>query len=131
MILACRRCLSVRIYRGWEYAGNSWVSDVIERPDPCDMPASMPAPLSPEDALCHHEETVWQQTTVTHVVPWSTMNQWEAFGDHFEVKASMINTIRQHKPGVYTFAIGGFVGGEYVPLGKYPTFHDIPVSGKN
>ncbi len=116
---------------GWEYTDNIWTSDAIECPDPYNTPPSLPAPSSPEEALRHHGEAVRQQTPATHIVPWSTTNQWKAFGDRFEMKANMIDTIKQHGPGVYTFSIGGFLGDEYVPLGEHAVFHDIPVPGEN
>ena len=91
----------------------------------------MPAPSSPEEVLRRHKEAARRQTTATNVVPWSTTNQWKVFGDRFEVKANMIDTIRQYGPGVYTFSIGGFVGEEYVPREEYSVFHNIPASREN
>ncbi len=114
---------------GWEYTDSSWISDMVECPDPYNMPTSLPAPSSPQEALSHHEEATRQEARAAHVVPWNTASNWKIDGDRFEMKADIMDTIEQHGPGVYTFHIGGFIGDEYVPLGTYSVFHGIPVSG--
>ena len=96
--------------------------------DPYDVPASLPAPASPESALLHHKEAQYKQTIKPYPVNWVDADQWTILEDRFDVEFNIRDLTREHGPGVYTFVIGGFIDDdEYVPLSMYSVFHNMPI----
>ena len=121
---------------GWEYTEDAWSSRLSDCPNPYDVPASMPAPSSPQEAELHHEEAKRQSNMasqgayISKVVPWYTANDWKVSGDRFEMKVKIADLLHHYGPGVYTFSIGGFIGDDYISLSEYSVFHDIEIPGE-
>ncbi len=112
---------------GWKYADNVWTWNTQKCPDPYDLSESLPAPSSPEEATRNWEEAKKTKIPVTFSVPATTTNHWTVLGDHFEIKANIINQLKQHGSGVYTVAVYGVVEGKSIEIASHSVFHEIPV----
>ena len=110
-----------------QYADNSWTWNTQRCPDPYDLPATLPAPSSSEEAAMNWEEAKKTRIPATYDVPATTTNYWTVMGDSFEIKANIINQLKQHGPGVYTAAVYGWVGEKSIQIASHSIFHEIPV----
>ena len=92
--------------------------------DPYDLPSSIPAPASPEDASRIHGAAKMASVPYEYAVPFVTAMEWSVHGDHFEFAADVRDVERG--PGVYTVTV--FVhgdGSKYIPITDYPMFHGM------
>lgn len=112
---------------GWQYADNSWTWTVRECQDPYDLPATLPEPSSLEEAAMNRDDAEKIRIPVTNIVPATTTNHWTVLDDHFEIKANIIDQLKQHGPGVYTVAVYGSVGDRSIEVASYSIFHEVPV----
>ena len=110
-----------------QYADDIWTWSIRECPDPYDLSATLPAPSSPEEAARNWEEAKKTKIPVTYDVPATTTNHWTVQGDIFEIKANIIDQLKQHGPGVYTVVVYGWVEEQSIELATYSIFHDIQV----
>ena len=113
--------------------GYYWPTDVFTTtydpcPNPYEVPASAPAPSSPNEA---HQ--AWQQAynasqSRSHqsiTVPWITASEWTASGTTFAVKADISEVLGRYGDGVYSLMVWGKIGGEDVVISQYSLFHGI------
>ena len=97
-------------------------------PDPYEIPADSPAPISPEEA---HE--FWEraynssqsQPEYSIVVPWITASKWTVRADSFSVTADLNAIVAEHGPGVYTVVVWAAIDGERLIVSEYSIFHGI------
>ena len=114
--------------------GNSfWPEDEFIKshspcPDPYDVPASAPAPRSPDEAHRFWQEA-YNASIITPpqliTVPWITASEWTVRGTDFSVTADISDLLDEHGPGVYTILLWGEMDGEDVPVSEYSIFHEI------
>lgn len=113
--------------------GSYWPTDVFAItydpcPSPYDVPASAPAPNSPDEA---HQ--AWRQAynasqsrpVQTITVPWITASEWTASGTTFAVRADISSILNRHGDGVYSLMVWGKIGSEDVVISQYSLFHGI------
>ena len=112
---------------GWQYTEDGWASKSSECPNPYDISAALPAPTSVEEAYQHYEDAKLKRAKSTHVVPYVTAHKWETSYERFEIQADLVNILRKHGSGVYTFNIGGWSNEEYTSLGQYSVFYKVPI----
>ena len=115
-------------------------------PDPYDVPASAPAPSSPEQAHAVFREVrdaahgrtcsdinggMIMCTVDTHIaspviVPFDEASMWRVSGNDFSIGANLETLLGRNGPGVYTIILWGVVNGEDVPVMEYPIFYENP-----
>lgn len=113
--------------------GYYWPTDVFTTtyapcPSPYDVPASAPAPSSPEEALQFRQQVYLanqsrQVQTIT--IPAITASEWTASGTTFAVRADISSILERYGDGVYSLMVWGKIGGEDVVISQYSLFHGI------
>ena len=92
--------------------------------DPYDLPSSIPAPVSPEDASRIHGAAKTSSVPYEYAVLFVTAMEWSVHGDHFEFAADVRDVERG--PGIYTVTVFVHEGGDkYIPITDYPIFHGM------
>lgn len=94
-------------------------------PDPYDIPAEAPPPMSADAARSNWEqardasrEVVGREVTF----PWITADQWAIDGDTFNISADISDLINRHGDGVYTILLSGNIDGQRAPISEYSIF---------
>ncbi len=110
------------------YSEHEYTTSHTACPDPYQIAADAPAPLSPDEA---HE--FWQdaynasqamgEPSIT--VPWITAGSWNADGTSFEASADIDDLLSEYGAGVYTITIWGPIHGENVIISEYSIFHGV------
>ncbi len=94
-------------------------------PDPYDIPADTPPPMSADAARNNWEQArdASQQVVSREVTfPWITADRWEIDGDTFDITADISDLINRHGSGVYTILLSGTIDGQSAPISEYSIF---------
>ncbi len=97
-------------------------------PDPYDVPADAPVPLSVEESqeirrAVYRASQASERRSIT--ASWITARWWKVDGASFEATADIDALLLQYGEGVYTVVVWGPLGGRQVPISRYSIFHGI------
>ena len=113
---------------GYRYTSHVYSETSQSCPDPYDVRANAPAPMSVEQAYAAWNEAYARAASLPYVtltVPYHVADGWEASGNTFAVTANIESLLSEHGSGVYTVGIWGEADGDQVTIARYSIFHDI------
>ena len=94
-------------------------------PDPYDIPAASPPPMSNDEAQENWRQArdVSQTKSIHHLtIPLIMASEWYVTNDAFNISADISDLLDQHGNGIYTIMLWGEIDGERVPISEYSIF---------
>ena len=113
---------------GLRYTDYRYFRNYQRCPSPYDVPADMPAPQSPEEALALLQEARERSSQLDMSsffadVLWVTASEWKAEANEFAVAADVGRLLEEYGPGVYDVHMAAMLDGEFQTVSVYSIFY--------
>lgn len=110
----------------WFYTDHQFSASQNQCPDPYQVPADTPGPVSHDDA--HRIARAVRSVILPAQIvtgPWITASRWQANGSDFSVQANISQVTSQYGPGVYTITVWHKNLDSGIIISEYSIFYGI------